>query len=130
VPTVGGGSSGGSGGDGGSGSDAAQDVATADASACGPADALLPVTNTTCIPCVTAPSPSGCCDADLACGFQACLDLIRCTKACAATDTLCIQSCENASTQAAVSAYNQFATCITQDCPSCPTLPTQTQGDF
>jgi hypothetical protein len=128
VPIVGGGG-GSSGGDAGSGSDAPQDAVSADASACGPADALLPVTNTTCIPCVTLPAPNGCCDADLACALQACLDLIKCTKACALTDTLCISSCEN-TYPAGVDPYNQLATCMTQHCsPECPTLPTQTQGD-
>lgn len=98
------------------------------AGVCGQADGLVTASNVDCSPCVT----NNCCMADQACSASAdCMALLQCiVHVCASGNPTCIGSCENAH-PAGVTAYQDFASCLQMQCsPQCPTLPTQTSGDF
>ena len=92
---------------------------TTDSGSCGTAAQLLNTLNGQCVSCVTA--NAGCCPADQQCTGQ-CLSLLQCTAG--------INVCE-AQYPAGITAYNDFADCLAQSCPSqCPTLPKATVGDI
>jgi len=85
---------------------------------CGGADLLVMSPNLYCGQCIT----SMCCPADIACTME-CQSLLQCTQACMQGDTVCVGSCENnPAVQSGVTAYLDFASCITAVCAACPTL--------
>lgn len=89
------------------------------AATCGGADLLVATNNVYCDPCITGM----CCQADTACTGQ-CESLLQCTLLCMQGDTVCVGTCENNSAvQAGVTAYVDFANCVTANCAgTCPNL--------
>ncbi|MGA7119428.1 MAG: hypothetical protein WBY94_04980 [Polyangiaceae bacterium] len=93
-------------------------TATSGTTTCGGADLLVMSPNLYCGQCIT----SMCCPSDMACTTE-CQSLLQCTQTCMQGDTVCVGSCENnPSVQSGVTAYLDFANCITAVCPACPTL--------
>jgi len=120
-------------GDGG-GSSSQDGGATGDAGTCGGADSLLQST-AECSACIVSGTSSvgglDCCAADLACSATDCTNVVTCSRSCAVGDTACVGACEGLTSQAGIDAYQDFAQCLSQNCPTiCPTLTPGTTGDF
>jgi hypothetical protein len=85
--------------------------------------------NTTCLPCIQAAAPNGCCEASQACSTQAdCLNLLACMVQCLPNnDAVCTGTCEN-NYPTSVAAYDALARCVSgaaggpATCPGCPIL--------
>ena len=103
-------------GDSGATSDA--DASGSTQAGCGNADSLVNAMNVmTCEMCARA----NCCTADQACGLD-CQALLVKVQACAQGDTACVMAGEQLY-QAALTAYQDFANCLSMQCsPMCPTL--------
>ncbi|HXN30810.1 MAG TPA: hypothetical protein VN894_03070 [Polyangiaceae bacterium] len=98
---------------------AVEDGATA--GACGGAESLVMNNNMYCEPCIV----SSCCMAAMRCDAT-CEAVVQCTQPCAQGDLSCVGGCEgNPTWQAGITAYLDFANCVSGACPSCPTLQHQ-----
>jgi hypothetical protein len=83
---------------------------------CGVADSIVNMINVYCPPCIV----SLCCMTDQLCD-QTCQSLLVCTQKCSQGDMTCVGMCENLWPEG-VTAYLDFANCLSGSCPACPTL--------
>jgi hypothetical protein len=93
-------------------------------STCGAAPAALGATATNCVPCVDGTDGTGnlgCCQVALSC-TGGCIPLLSCMLQCRQGDTACQNGCIGRWPDS-VTAYNDFASCVTTSCSTCPSPP-------
>jgi hypothetical protein len=106
-----------------------------DAGACGVASYLQAQTaNLECLPCIEGEaaeaSQLGCCTVAQNCTSD-CFTLVVCMEACSSGDEVCLSTCENKASSAAVAIYTDLSNCLANTClTQCPGLPLPMPGDL